>query len=314
MLNIPSNLLLKKVLMKKNMIFLALALACLSLFYIWKYKQYKSPATGMLILLNGTSSSGKSAILDSFYKSNPIFKVFKVDDYFPTQALKKAKELGWEEHNGVEPWVYLANYVEQKTGHPNFDTQVRAYLFHETSPMYQEAHKALRTGHKIIMDTVFEYDPEYERFSDFFKEFNCFKVLVYCPLDVLIERVQTRNRSGKKEEIRTAFQSFEQFPALYKPQEHEHEPVVDVVSSDSIKTALDTAIQELVAYKIPEKYMQPLQNFKLNFIKQFKLDKLSDIKLVARHHYDLILNSATHTPEKLAELIEKNLLYPKGSS
>lgn len=295
------------------MIILVLVIACTALFFIWKYKQYKSPATGMLILLNGTSSSGKSAILDSFHKRNPIFKIFKVDDYYPTQVLKKAKELGWGQHEGVEPWVYLANYVEQKTGHPNFDTQVRAYLFHETSPMYQEAHKALRSGHKIIMDTVFEYDPEYERFSDFFKEINCFRVLVYCPLDVLIERVQTRNRSGKKEEVRTAVQSFEQFPALYKLQEHESEPVVDVISSDSIKSALDAAIQELVVQKIPEKYMQPLQDFKQIFIKQFKLDELTVIKLVARHHYDLILNSAAHTPEELAELIEKNMLHPKGS-
>ena len=75
------------------------------------------------------------------------------------------------------------------------------------------------------------------------------------------------------------------------------EPVVDVISSDSIKSALDAAIQELVVQKDSRKSIcNRWQDFKQIFIKQFKLDELTVIKLVARHHYDLILNSAAqHT-------------------
>lgn len=293
--------------MNKNLILIVIALTSIGLYSIWKYKQPNSTNTEMLILLDGASSSGKSAILNAFANNNTDFKIFKIDDFYPSQVLNKAKDLGWDQHKGNEPWEYLVNYVEEKTGHPNFDTQVRAYLFHETSPMYLEAKEALKADQKIIIDTVFEYDPEYEKFTKFFTEFNCLKVLVYCPLDVLLERVQKRNSSGIAGETRTAFQSFEQFPALYKLQEHAHEKVVDTASSHSIKSALDTAIQELIANNIPERYIPLLQDFKQNFINRFKLDELTEIKLVTRHHYDLILNSATHTPEELATIIETHM-------
>ncbi len=292
--------------MHKVLIFVTCALACIAIFSIIKYKQSKPTIPDTLILLNGTSSSGKSAILDVFRKIDPNFQIFKIDDYYPSELLGKAKEFGWQEIQG-SPWMFLVNYVEQKTGHPNFDTQVRAYLFPEIQPMYYDIRHALKSGKDCIVDTVFEYDPEYQKFSEFFKEYDCLKVLVYCPLNVLIERVQKRNNSGIKEETRAAFLAFEQFPELFKLQEHEQEPIVDSVPSLQIKVALNNAIEELVAKNIPQKYMLPLEQFKQNFIQHFKLDELPEIKLVPRHHYDLILNSGTHTPEELAVLIQEHM-------
>ncbi len=274
------------------------------------FRSHYMSQTGTLLLLNGTSSSGKSAILNSFQKKHPEFKVFKIDDWFPDEMMQKATELGWQKNSGTNPWIYLATYVEQQTGKPNFDTETRAYLFNEITPMYAAAKKALQAGQNVVIDTVFEYDPEYQKFADFFTGFNCIKVLVYCPLDVLLERVQARNSSGVQAEMRSAFQSFEQFPAMYKLQEHADEVVVDTVLAASIKDALRAAIQELIDNKIPDKYLPRLQAFEQHFIEQFKLDR-RDLTLVAQHQYDLILDSGKHAPDKLVIKIDERLKQVK---
>ena len=226
------------------------------------FRSHRMSQTGTLLLLNGTSSSGKSAILNSFQKNHPDFKVFKIDEWFPDEMSQKAIELGWQESSGMNPWIFLATYAEEKTGKPCFDSEIRAALFPQLAiPMYTAAKKALQAGHNVVIDTVFEYDPLYEKFSGFFAGFKCVKVLVYCPLDVLLERVEARNRSAVQGETRTAFQSFEQFPALYKVQEHVDEVIVDTVSAVSMKDALQVAVQELIDNKIPDKYLPRLQAF-----------------------------------------------------
>ena len=50
---------------------------------------------GNIVLLNGTSSAGKSAILEEFTKLEKDYIIFKIDDWFPSQIIK-SKELGWE--------------------------------------------------------------------------------------------------------------------------------------------------------------------------------------------------------------------------
>src|SRR3990167_2382095 len=247
---------------------------------------------GSLLLLNGTSSSGKSSILAAFHKKHPDFLTFNIDDWFPQEMLVKATALGWQEGSGIDPWLYLIDYVDRKAGRSNFRTEVRSFLFKEVPPMYIKAKEALAKGENVIIDTVFEYDPEYDEFSTFFADFSCFKILVYCPLDILLERVRLRNNRGVKEEMRTSFQSFEQFPALFKLQESTRERVIDTVSAASVKHALHSAIEELMTDNIPDKYIPWIKFFERAFIKRFKLDELDRISLVARHDYDLILNTA----------------------
>ena len=143
----------------------------------------------------------------------------------------KAEELGWKKDSNIHPWLYLIDYVDTQTAKPNFSTEVRAFLFDDLSPIWIAVKNALMNGHNIIVDTVFEYDPEYEKFMSYFKNSNCYKVLVYCPLNVLIERVRERNLLEIEAEKRTVFQSFEQFPAIYKLQENNDEKLIDVISS-----------------------------------------------------------------------------------
>lgn len=264
---------------------------------------HKKP--GKIILLNGTSSSGKSTLLNELKKLYPSAKIFKVDDFFPSDLIKKANELGWNQELGSDPWTFLHVYLANKTGRPFFDTELRKELFTNIPIFYHYAQQAAMQGHDVFIDTVLERESEYEQFASFFKNNKVIKILVYCPLDILLQRVQMRNKAGIPEETRTAFLSFEQFPAIYKIQDDPNEPSVDQIQSSIIKVSLYMAIQELIDNHISVAYFPKLEEFKYNFIWQFKLDQQEELTLVAKHRYDLILNSKLNTAQENAKLIKQ---------
>jgi chloramphenicol 3-O-phosphotransferase len=258
---------------------------------------------GLIFLLNGTSSSGKSTVLKELHKIKPEIVQLKVDDFFPAQLKAKARELGWDEQTKVDPWLFLHLYLNQKTGKIYFDTQVRELLFTAVPPFYILAKEKANAGQNVIIDTVFEYESAYKQAFDFFKDSRLITILLYCPLDTLLERVNGRNKAGKPEEFRLAFLSFEQFPALYKVQEKSYEPIIDVVKTATMRTALESAIQQLIDNNIPKEYLPKLQSFKQDFIRQFKLDEEEEIALTPRHQYQFIFNSKLQSPTEIAQEI-----------
>ena len=256
---------------------------------------------GIISLLNGASSSGKSALLKELHKCKPDLLQLKVDDFFVNELKEKACELGWHEQLQVDPWLYLHNYLTQKTGKYYFDTELREILFTNIQPMYRIAKDFALAGKSVIIDTVLEYESAYQQLFDFFKDSRLNTFLLYCPLDVLLERVNTRNACGKPEEFRHAFLSFEQFPAMYKVRDKSYQPIVDSVKTDLMKSALVAAIQELIDHNIPKEYFPKLETFKIDFVKQFKLDEQDEILLAPRHRYALIFNSKINTPQEIAQ-------------
>ena len=228
-----------------------------------------------------------------------------IDDWFPDALVQKAISLGWQEKSGLNPWFYLHDYAYKTTQQYHFDTELRHLLFNETTDFYQKAKAISLQSHNVIIDTVLEYEKEYDTFNDFFKDKHVIKVLIYCPMDVLLERVEKRNESGIAGEYRNAFQSFEQFSAIFKLQENSSEDVVDVVKSKTLKKALEKSIQSLIDNNIPEPYLPKLHAFKKGFITKFKLNEQEEIALVAQHKYDLILNSSLSSPHESAKKILK---------
>lgn len=238
---------------------------------------------GMVVLLNGTSSAGKSAILKELAKLNSDYYILRYDDWFPAQVVQKAKELGWKEESNIDPWLFFHDYLAQQTGNYYFATEVRQKLFPSDMAFYQLALDRMLKGQNVIIDTVLEYEKDYQQFFAAFNDFKTKKILIYCAFEVLLERVKQRNVSGIPEEMRTAFRSFEQFPGMYKVQEHPDEIIIDVVKTSVMKKALDAAIQELIKENIPKPYIPRLEEFKRNFIKQFKLDEKEEIALTPTH-------------------------------
>lgn len=285
--------------MWKKMILIIIALSLI--FFFWMKMSVKK--NGQIILLNGVSSSGKSAIIQELKKLKPDLYILKVDDWFPQALQNKATELGWVKESGTDPWSYLYEYLVAQTGQYYFSTEVREKLFDNTAEFYKQALEVASKGQDVIIDTVLEYKKEYAEFDSVFKGYDVKKILVYCPMDVLAKRVQQRNASGIQEENRTYFQSFEQFPAMFKVQTEAQESVVDTVQTQTMKETLDAAIAQLIEFHIPQPYLPKLDLFKKQFIQKFRLDLQDTIILVPTCAYDLILNSHITSPIQSAQRI-----------
>ncbi|MBI2774654.1 AAA family ATPase [Candidatus Dependentiae bacterium] len=260
--------------------------------------------TGKVILLNGTSSAGKSSVLNELHELNPNYVLFNVDDWFPAALVTKAVELGLDLKTGFDPWLFLHDYLLKKTGEHYFAPEARELLFTEIPPMYRKAKETAQNGRDVIIDAVMEYEAKYEEFDTFFQDLQMVKVLLYCPVDVLIERIEKRNESGIFRERRFAFLAFEQFPSLYKLPEDDDDFIIDTVKSTELKDALEFAITTLIKNGIPDPYIPKLNKFRNNFIERFRLDKQKEVQLTPTRYYDLIINTAQDSPIDSAKKID----------
>lgn len=263
---------------------------------------------GTVILLHGTSSAGKSALLQELHKLNKQVVIFKIDDWFPGVLTDKARAFGWNKNMNIHPWLYLHQYMTQKTGQYFFDVELRNLLFNDASSFYQSVMCAVQDGKTAIVDTVLESEEWHKEFDDYFASVPTVKVLVYCPLYEIIKRVAERNKKGDVDEKRTTFQSFEQFSAIYGLQDGSKQ-VVDTVLSQLLLQALNDAINELVVEGIPATYMPKLATFRQEFIKRYGLHgEDHHLELVALHHYDLVLNSGMYDASILAQQLQQFLI------
>ncbi|CAN5161959.1 hypothetical protein BH09DEP1_BH09DEP1_8010 [soil metagenome] len=265
----------------------------------------KSKSPGTIILLNGTSSSGKSTVAKELQTLAPHAMFLKIDDYYDAEVLQTALNLGWKENSGIDPWLFLNQYLTRKTGNYYFDTEVRQQLFTATDFFYSKAKLAETHGKTIFIDTVLEYASAYQEAFDYFKASNFFMILIYCPMQILLAHVQERNSSGIAGEHRSAFLAFEHFKTMYKLKEHSDEPLVDMVNSGQLKESLQIAIQELVDQGNEDEYLPKLEKFKEDFIAQFKLDQTTQIEITTQYRYLAVFkNDTIASPDLIAQKIK----------
>lgn len=266
---------------------------------------FQTPAT--VILITGTSSAGKSSIMSELSKSlRDTYRIVKFDD-FNSQPIKEkiAIDWGWDQKSPLKEFMrdyrarhkaasFISQFSPADSNKEVHDLVYKGFFEYIKSRAFE--------GEDIIVDTVFEHVQQIDCFDSIMGKIHMLKVLVYCPLDVIAERVYKRNLSGKVEEQRNPLQALLQFPTFYKVQEGQEETVLDVISSEKLRNAareiIDQSLRELRQEQIAE-----LEAFYSTFVQQFKLDKLPKITLVARRSYDIITNSSTHTPKEIAQRI-----------
>lgn len=262
------------------------------IFFDWYLKndlQIKQPApqSGATIVLNGTSSAGKSDLaneLQMLYGNK--CRIIKLDDFEAFYVIKNPIIAF------TGPKIYFTPERQEKRWHD----------------FYTYAKQLASSGYHVFIDTV-RYDEDYEKYSDWIGNNLVYKVLVYCPLDTIIERVAQRSKN--KLERRTVAQAIEQFCEIYRLQESATEPIVDHVQTNRMQTALDVATKEMSEMKrVSSEY---IATFDKDFTEQFKLKTLKEITLTTKHPWDLIVNSGNHSAHDLA-LIVYDYLKTKGLS
>ncbi len=246
------------------------------------YLRNKKITAGTIILLNGTSSAGKTAIIRALKKLyGNTYAALIGDDFVETYAAE----------------------------HPMPESMSRNTYQHQIlSALLTNAKQLSEEGKNILIDLV-DFDNHYEYYCSILDCKKTVKVLVYCPLDVLVDRVEKRNKAGNEKEKRPLNLSFGQFKDIYKLQEYADDMVVDRIETGRVRYALHRAEQEVrelmeAAGEDPEKL---IHLFVKPFVEQFKLNTLKKIVLVSKHPWDLIVNTDVNSPAEIAQIIAKYL-------
>lgn len=247
---------------------------------------------GTVVIINGSSSSGKSSLINEFKKIQQAYEVVAIDDFGPSYEAS---------HPTLEEPVDEAIKKEMR--------EQRARGFIES--WYGLIRDKALSGRNVLVDTV-DSDIDYEQKSEIFKGLTTIKVLLYCPLAVTITRVEQRNLSGVATEGRDKLLPLEHYLELYKPQESESEHVLDTISSKDtkqlVRSAIDafmTSLSEKVKGKRAE-IAKEAEELYTKFVSHFKLDNLEEVAIVSKQPHDLILD-CRHTPQELAQEVAKVL-------
>lgn len=255
---------------------------CIRIFFDWYVKNdlqitQTAAKSGAIIVLNGTSSAGKSAIADelqSLYGNR--CRVIKLDDF--------------------EAFYVVKNPIIAFSGPRKYFTPER--LEKRWHDFYSYAKKLALSGYHVFVDTL-RFDEDYAKYTTLLGNDQVFKVLVYCPLDVIVDRV--KQRSKNKLERRTVAPAVRQFSGIYKLQKQADELIIDSIQSDRMLYALDTAIKELKGMKTPVEERERLRH---EFVDQFKLNALKKVVLTPKNQWwDFFVNSGSHSPHDLALMI-----------
>lgn len=239
-----------------------------------KRSKRASAKPSTIILLNGTSSAGKTSLVQALQPLLPDFEIAGIDDY-------------------------------SRTHHCNGFTSWRFYKF------YHFVSGKAAQGQNMLVDTVL-YHRNYKIYDAILQSDNVrlIKILVYCPLQALIAHVVARNCSASALDHRSINQAFAAFHELYQPRTNTNHrkpspPSLDTTSTEQVRTLTRHALAITPA---GSKAHQRLKKTNGKLVQQFRGQKKSEaIAIVPQHPWDLIINSSLANPEELAAQIEQFL-------
>ena len=265
-------------------------------------------AIGVIIVLNGTSSAGKSSIAAELKRSlgGPA-QILRIDDIIYEEMIKKAKQFG-----------YIKSTATHKASLESIDklpTDQKKEIFVDKTPaiwnkLYGQARDYAAANQHVIMDTIL--GKRQEELNDFLKmlqDREAMLVLVYAPLPVLQQRVSERNRTGGPGEQRSLFPTVSQFKFLFKKPTG-GEPPLEVITNEKMSKVFATAREEEKDFQLFKHYSkQDVAELQRDFVEHFG-SKTGTMSLAPILEYDLVINSSTCSPSACAAQIIKR--YHEG--
>ena len=228
---------------------------------------------GQIVLFNGTSSAGKSSLAEVVVRdSETKFEVVSFDDF----------------HRSYRKEHRIAHFNAQ---------QYQDFLV----SLYRHARAQSEAGRNIIIDTV-EFELGYDKYCEILNCSNVVKVVVFCPLDQILQRIDRRNRAGDPAGRRPVLLAFQQFLQMYRLQTLPDELVVERTSTVRIRTALVEAGKKA---RNPKQY----EALYKQYVAAFGIDRDQDIVIVPRRKYDLVLNTRAMSKKENVRILQD---YMKG--
>ena len=257
---------------------------------------------GKVVVLNGTSSAGKSTIVKELL---PSFKgtaeVISYDQTLCNIIRKKfTDEKGKAPSSDSEFYAYWAELDKQ-------DSKVLNKICEEVLPqqLYANIRNAYLNGKIVIVDVSITDKDSMQHFLKQLHDLPVCLALVYCPLEKLFKNLMKRNQEEKEQ--RDLDQPSIQFFELYKKREKKSQPCIDILKKDQVDWVVDR-IKETAKTTIKDdvelaKFIKSVDEHMPSIYNKLELDKNEEIEITASFDHDLVVNAGALTPKESSQKI-----------
>ncbi len=218
---------------------------------------------GRLIVLDGTSSAGKSSVARHLKQkllkqTKTAFSYESLDDFNDRKAEQEAKE---EEAKKQQTASKAERSDETERSLPedsdNDDEKSASASSSKSSDDddddedsqadYLQYIKDLsESGKNVIGDTVLRDEQDIKEYKTIIgKGDNIICAMVYCPAAEITRRVEARNLSGNKDEERTYYQAIAQIPDMFTLTSKPTDQTIDAINKQEVEAMLKPVKKEL---------------------------------------------------------------------
>lgn len=248
--------------------------------------------SGGAILVFGTTSAGKSTVIQAFMELyGRQFAFLSGDSY-----LESLEKIPVTEFEGIRARDKFYKTLKKVASHMN-----------------------------VIADMIFINDIKGDKILATLKKIPHLSVLIYCPIHIIFNRVQERNRKNDSQQIRSATLIFRTFSKYYQVAKNTNSHIrpIDTISTFLLKDILSKCISydlmsNTMAFEEGTNRILSLEERKkilletvYSFTKDFCLNQEEEITLVPYWQYDLVINSKDKTPYEIARLIYEKVQEKK---
>lgn len=260
-----------------------------------------------IILLNGTSSSGKSSIIrELLLLLKGITEVISFDqtvgEVYEIVRKKISNERGGIAITDADIESYFDAMDSQTRTHACEEMEAQVFL-----AMCTKVRENFKAGKNVILDILIETKHEADLFLKPLHDLPVCMVLAYCPLKALLQHLLDRNASSDETEHRDLTPPFEQFFNMYKKQATASDLKVDTLGKPQVEWVF--AEMTRIANeqeKQPDalaKFLDYMSKRPAEVYKKFELDSCEEVIISPELNYDLVVNSGVATSAECAHKI-----------
>ena len=289
-----------------------------------KKRKLDNPGQGKVVLINGSPCSGKStvakALLDTAKQNGNNWELIDLD-YLPEddeismakrhmiiQFIEKNLGRTISEHQreklltASRETLLQENYGLTGTEFEQFEVKSFPQLFHL---VFSKVIRLVREGKNVILPIVTRDLEALKRFD------NIYFVLVHCPLDVLVQRVELRNQKAsagstelEKDDARNSFEVLAEATSFYKAGNQGLDLILDQLSFDQANSILKQTKDDFASSSHCS-VDDDFENWRKKLHSNFGLDSQDNptIHLSPRKLYDVVINNSNSSLKECAKQI-----------
>ena len=270
-------------------------------------------AAGSVVLLNGTSSAGKSSIcteLKSLFIEDAVF--WSIDYIAWAPLIEEAIRLGLidEQMTIEEQCEIMLKHIEQ------LFLACDSQWFGRLQKLYDHVRELALTHRYVVFDTVL-YDVKNKDVEYFWQQMqgiHVFSVLIYCSPAVMAQRVMQRNSGTAYEQKRDIISVIQSFCDLYAPAYLENE-AIGILTVREVEDALSIIRNHLLESGTSDDLAeQKITDLRALYLKTFFAGDQKAVAIAPRFAHDFVIHTSELPSQECAQLIYDEFMKRNGNA